>query len=121
MSRRKGWVWLTAAPLLLLTLASVASADEQGFDVDKSLHKLGRGIANVALGAAELIRTPELVSRREGYLPGVTVGVVQGVWRTLLREAAGVYEVATFFIDVPHDGAPLIRPEFVWEHGNWAE
>ncbi len=85
------------------------------------MRKLGRGIANIATCPAELIRTPELVTHKEGTLAGLTVGVMQGVWRTLLRGLTGVYEVVTFYAEIPDGFEPLIKPEFVWARGDWQE
>ena len=86
-----------------------------------SLRKLGRGIANIATCPGEIFRMTDIVARRDGYLAATTVGLLQGVWRTLLRGGAGVYETLTFFLEQPDDFQPLIRPEFVFAHGSWAE
>ncbi|MBI4597952.1 MAG: exosortase system-associated protein, TIGR04073 family [Candidatus Omnitrophica bacterium] len=108
--------------LIVFGIAGVARAEyEESPDVQGRIRKLGRGLANIATCPAELVRTPELVSRREGFLAGVTVGVLQGAWRGLARGAAGIYEVLTFYSDKPNGYQPLIRPEFVWEHGHWVE
>ena len=88
---------------------------------DAVLRKLGRGIANVATCPAELIRVPTLVGRNDGYLAAMTVGILQGAWQTLVRGVAGIVEVATFYAEIPKGYAPLVRPEFVWQHGNWTE
>ena len=88
---------------------------------DAVLRKLGRGIANVATCPAELIRVPTLVGRNDGYLAAMTVGILQGAWQTLVRGVAGIVEIATFYAEIPKGYAPLVRPEFVWQHGNWTE
>ncbi len=85
------------------------------------LRKLGRGVANIVTGPLELIRTPEMVGRRDGYYAALSVGLLEGVWRSFLRVAVGVFEVGTFFSGIPGDFEPAMRPEFVWAHGNWAE
>ena len=82
--------------------------------------KLGRGIANVATAPLEMIRTPYFVSQRDGGVAGVTVGIVQGMWASLLRELAGVFEVATFMVPIPSKFEPLMSPEFIYAHGDWA-
>ncbi len=89
--------------------------------MDGAFRKFGRGIVNIVTCPAELIRMPELVGRRDGYLAGMTVGLSQGVWHTLLRGAAGVFEIATFYAEIPKGFAPLVTPEFVYQHGDWAE
>jgi putative exosortase-associated protein (TIGR04073 family) len=77
------------------------------------LRKLGRGVANVVTCPVELLRTSEQVGRRDGYLAALTVGLLQGTWRTVLRGAVGLFEVATFYKETPNNFTPLIRPEFV--------
>lgn len=115
-------VGLGLAVLVVGWAAPVRAADEGGGSyVDGALRKLGRGIANVATCPAELIRTPELTGRKDGYLAGLTVGIVEGAWRTVVRGVTGVFEVVTFFAEVPKDFAPLMKPEFVWTEGNWSE
>lgn len=116
-----GMLCVAVAAALVIMEPAAALEERSTSSLDGSLRKLGRGLANIATGPAELLRTPELVGRREGYVAAVTVGVVQGVWRAILREVVGVFEVATFYAEVPDNFEPLIAPEFVWEHGGWAE
>jgi putative exosortase-associated protein (TIGR04073 family) len=79
------------------------------------LHKLGRGLTNVITSPGELIRTPQAEARDAGWGRGLAVGIPYGLWRTVLRAVVGVFEVATFYAEVPEDYAPLIRPEYVFE------
>ena len=109
----------------VIALAAVATpawadAERSPSYVEGSLLKLGRGAANMVTAPAELLRTIDRVSRRDGNLAAFTVGVTQGVGRSLLRELAGIVEVGTFCVEVPKGFAPIIRPEFVWAHGDWA-
>ena len=106
---------------MTLGFAATASADSELTTPGGRLRKLGRGIANIATAPAEIIRTPELVSRRDGYVSAMSVGLVEGTWRTLVRAVTGVFEIATFYVEIPRGFGPLMKPEFVWEHGNWAE
>jgi putative exosortase-associated protein (TIGR04073 family) len=122
MRTRKAAMVGVGAAILTFGLATIGMAQEESSWVVKGrMRKLGRGIANIATAPAELIRTPELVGRREGYLSAATVGVLQGAWRTVVRAAAGVFEVATFFVEVPPGYEPIFHPEFVWQHGAWTE
>lgn len=82
--------------------------------------KLGRGVANVATAPLELIRVPYLTSQRDGGVAGVSVGMVQGAWSVVVRELAGLVEVTTCLIPLPRNFQPLIRPEFIYAHGDWA-
>ncbi len=123
---RLGWgartahssLWLA---VMVLGMATTARAQEEPSSrVIKSLRKLGRGMANLATAPAELIRTPELVGRRDGYVAAMSVGLVHGLCRVFLRGLTGAFEVATFAVEIPRDYQPLMKPEFVWEHGNWS-
>lgn len=121
MGRRNAWgaaLCIAAVGVGLLTSPVMA---EGASYTDGMLRKLGRGIANVATCPAELIRTPTLLGYREGYLSAMTVGIVQGAWRTLLRGTVGVFEIATFYAEVPKDFRPLMMPEFVHADGKWVE
>ncbi len=81
--------------------------------------KLGRGLANVVTAPLELIRTPYLVSQRDGAVAGGSVGIVKGLWAAVVRELAGVVETATCVLPIPKDFQPLIQPEFIYAHGDW--
>ena len=133
MSRAKRSRRVDGAAVLLLVLVSFAGTGPacavQAHDseeatpsrVDGSLRKLGRGIANVATAPAELIRTPQLTTRREGYIAGLSIGIVEGAWRTVERALTGIFEIGTFYAEIPKDYGPLMKPEFVWAHGDWLE
>ena len=123
MSIRKILGGLICGVVLVVGLASSASAVEErgGANTDGMLRKLGRGIANVVTCPLEVLRTPALVTRREGIISGWSIGVVQGIWRTVLRGVTGVFEVATFYAEIPGGFAPLMKPEFVFSNGDWAE
>ena len=123
MTRWKAWsTLLCRTGLVVVGITSLAWADEgKAPYLDGSLRKLGRGIANLATCPAELVRTPELVGRRDGTLAALTVGIAQGIARTILRGVTGLFEVATFYAEVPKNFGPLMKPEFVWQHGDWAE
>ena len=79
------------------------------------LTKLGRGLANVATAPFELIRTPQVMAREQGWGRAIGVGVPYGLWRTVLRAVVGAFEVTTFYAEVPDKYGPLMRPEFVFE------
>ena len=119
---RKGrWLCLIITVLAGFGMSSSLGAEE-GLPksyIEGSSRKLGRGLANVVTAPLELVRTPTLVAQSEGGLVAGTVGLVQGFWAALVRELAGIVEVATFFVPVPKDFQPLVRPEFIYAHGDW--
>ena len=121
MSKRKGKTGLVGVTVVMLGLAAPALAGEDAPRTNGMLSKLGRGLANVATCPLELIRMPELIGRKDGMVAGTTVGIVKGLWQGLVRGVTGVFEVATFYAEIPKGYAPLVKPEFVWADGNWAE
>ena len=86
---------------------------------DSVSRKLGRGLANIVTAPLELIRTPYLVSQRDGAVAGGSVGIVKGLWAAVVRELAGVVETVTCVLPIPKDFQPLVQPEFVYAHGDW--
>lgn len=114
------WLWVMALLLMLVT-PPVFAMSSAGSYADGALRKLGRGVANVVTCPGELIRTSQLVGQRDGYISALTVGVAQGAWRTLLRGVTGVFEVVTFYAEIPKGFEPIMKPEFVWAHGDWVE
>ena len=118
----KRWGRAAGAGLaVLVCLAAPARAEDSDTPFRQPLRKLGRGVANMLTAPLEIIRTHALVSDREGGLAGTTVGLAQGLSRAVFREAAGVIDVLTFYMGAPNHYAPLITPEFVFAHGDWAE
>jgi len=120
------WAMLVGAVGLSFGLMTPAFAEDTQEEsqltyAEGSMRKLGRGIANIATCPGEILRMTDIVARRDGYLAATSVGLLQGVWRTLLRGGAGVYDTLTFFVEWPDDFRPLILPEFVFAHGSWAE
>ena len=108
------WVGVVGFILVFSTIGSVLAEDREPY-VDRVLRKLGRGITNIATCPGELIYRPNVIAHKDGYLPSITIGTLQGIWHTLLRGLAGVYEVATFYVAIPRDFKPLVEPEFLFE------
>ena len=118
-----GWGVLGALVLGVIAAAPVAWAD---LDADLpsprimgSLHKLGRGLANIATCPLEIPRMTRIVSGKDGWIAGSTVGAAQGLGRGVLRGLVGVFEVVTFFAEIPPNYEPLMKPEFVWANTEW--
>ena len=86
---------------------------------DGSARKLGRGLANVLTAPLELVRVPTLLGENEGGIAALTVGIIQGFKASVIRAAVGVFEAATFFTPFPHGFLPILKPEFVYMHGDW--
>lgn len=116
---RRGWI--LGMGMVVGLAAPVGARQAESSYLEGSSRKLGRGISNAITFPFELIRTPTLVGRRDGNVAALSVGVVQGVTRAVLRGLAGLFEVATFYVEIPKGFGPLMKPEFVWHHGDWVE
>ena len=82
---------------------------------DKSVRKLGRGLTNVATGWLELPMQISSGMSESGSVQGFFIGLGKGAVFTVLREAAGVYDTATFLFPIPSDYAPLMQPPTVFK------
>lgn len=116
---RRGWLLGVVMSVGIVGLVGTQQA-ESSF-LEGPSRKLGRGISNAITFPLELLRTPTVVGRRDGYLAALSVGMVQGAVRAVLRGLTGLFEVATFYVETPKNFDPLMQPEFVWHHGDWAE
>ena len=105
----------------VIAMPSGWAITEQQSYVDGALQKLGRGIANIVTCPGELIRTAEAVRVKQGFLASASVGVIKGLWRTIQRGVVGVFEVATFYVEVPADFKPIMKPEFVFSDKEWGQ
>ena len=122
----KAWLGIAVLVIGMTTpaWANIPGSSDETRDnsyVNGMITKVGRGIANVVTCPLELIRTPTLVGRRQGYLASLTIGVMQGAWRMIERGAIGLFEIATFYAEVPDQFEPIMKPEFVHAHGDWVE
>ena len=72
--------------------------------------KLGRGLANVVFGVAELPVQIARVNEREGNSAALSYGVVRGVGRTCMRIQAGLCEMFSFPFPVNHSTYYPILP-----------
>lgn len=62
------------------------------------MEKLGRGVANVALAAAEVLDSNYQLLLEKGPTYAYTVGLTQGASRMVMDTGVGALEIATFFI-----------------------
>src|SRR4051812_26272829 len=113
--------------LTLVTLAglsSLAMADihDPPMNDQGPTRKLGRGIANIAFGAVEIIQTPNEINDREGNAAAWSYGFVRGFGRFFFRVGMGVYEVATFpFPTTRGSYRPPYKLDPPWIHGGLEE
>jgi putative exosortase-associated protein (TIGR04073 family) len=121
MVSRFRFISLIVGAFVLLGFAGRSLAeDSKDCGYFKSVgRKLGRGVANVVTAPFEIIRTPHLVAQDEGEVAGSTVGIIHGIGAAVTRELAGIIEVVTFLVPVPGKFQPLVKPEFIFSHGDW--
>ncbi len=103
--------------LLSSTLPAYAQyeVERTDFPAKRQLTKLGRGLANVLSGWAEIPKEIYERSRDSETLGGIVfTAPVVGFGKAIGRTAVGFFEVATFFLPIPEDYGPLVEPEFVY-------
>lgn len=100
----------------LIFLSSISYAAE--IESSGPMRKLQRGFVNVALSPMEISNEmAEEKSENFGtFWPSWIPGLARGSVFTVGRALAGVYDIVTFPLPLPKDYAPLIQPEFAWDH-----
>jgi putative exosortase-associated protein (TIGR04073 family) len=84
--------------------------------------KLGRGLANVVFGVAELPVQIARVNEHEGNSAALSYGVVRGLGRTCMRFHAGLWEMFSFPFPVNHGTYHPILPGHIRHiHGGYEE
>lgn len=105
-SRKIMGLTIIAALLLNFTLPAASFAQDPA-------KKLGRGVANLALGWIALFTTIEDTGKSDGVFAAMTYGVFKGIAKAIQRTAVGIYETVTFPIPAPADYKPILtKPEF---------
>ncbi len=122
---------------LLLTLLAVGLTGACYADIQappashqNAIRKLGRGISNILYGATELPARVIRVNDRAGNNAAGGSGIVEGVERSVVRVAYGIFEVLTFpvkthknsfrapYQDIeydPYNGYAEYSPEIGWQ------
>jgi putative exosortase-associated protein (TIGR04073 family) len=120
MVRSRGWVSGVVVLLCLFSLAAPAavSAGETATTGHPG-RKLGRGLANLLLGAADIPHYISDVNTRYGAAAATFYGPIKGVGHMVHRALIGAFEVLTFPIPLKDVGyGPLIQPEYPGSFGN---
>ena len=100
-------------------VAQIYGVDEdlpKSTGVEKRLTKLGRGLANIMLGWAEIPVTWDK-KLKEGKPLGYLLGVapVLGTARAVMRTSTGVFEVVSFaFSDRDVNYGAVLEPEYIF-------
>jgi len=105
-------------------LAASAFADIQDPPMNDygPTRKLGRGVANIAFGATEILQSGSEIDAREGNAAAWSYGVIRGVGRFFFRFGKGVYEVATFPFPTQRGSYRVpYKSNIPWIHGGYEE
>ena len=111
--------FLTAA--LVLGLATCVQANEAKYtDAIDDVKKLNRGAINIVTSPLEIpkrIKHQWDKSPDHPILKGTRVigGTAEGIIFGLGRIGSGLWDIATFNLEIPKDHEPLMSPEFVYE------
>lgn len=95
--------------------AGTAWADEP-IQSGGAMTKLGRGFVNIVTGWVEIPKRMHETSQEQGAAAGWTWGLLRGLGHGFVRTAAGLYELVTFPVPAPAGYAPVIEPEYVFDH-----
>lgn len=104
---------LTKHTVIFVLIISLVSIQSTCY-AQNMLRKLGRGVSNVLTGFFEVPKSVQEKFNDNGPVAACTYGVIDGVYRFLVRTVVGVYEVATFPLALPEDYAPIVEPEFLF-------
>lgn len=103
-----------AAAALAIWLLSASAARAQD-----PVEKLGRGLANVAMGWIEVPKQTAQGRFEDNPFIGVGTGFLRGVAMTVLRFGVGAYETLTFPLPYPNRYASpyagMEIPDLAWE------
>jgi putative exosortase-associated protein (TIGR04073 family) len=76
--------------------------------------KLYRGLANIVTCWGEIPKGVRDIASEDNVLSGCTFGLLKGAGMTVVRCAAGAYEVVTFPLPLPQGYGPILEPEFIF-------
>lgn len=109
------------AVILTVLFAQVARAEQNmlgnpEYNAKLASTKLLRGLVNIVTGAGELIRQPILCTYEDGW-QGIPVGLINGIFMTVMRTGGGAIEVVTFPWPAEETGTyrSLLEPAYVWQ------
>jgi putative exosortase-associated protein (TIGR04073 family) len=98
--------------LVLIASFCILPAVARGDDfASHSLHKLGAGLANLALGWLEIPKNMIATANQTNVLFGISGGLLKGILHTAGRTLAGAADLLTF----PLPTRPIVQPEFIWQ------
>ena len=115
-------IFAVFALAITLTGSVVADIQDPPSNDYGPTRKLGRGLANLFLGSAEIPATICTVNTHEGNAAAAGYGVIRGVGRSAARHVAGFFEVISWPFPIWHEGYyPLLPRDIPWIHAGYSE
>jgi len=78
-----------------------------------AVNKLGRGLANIALGWCEIPVEMGDTFAEGNSTKAIFVAPIVGLFKAVVRTGVGIFEVVTFPFPVPKDYEPVLLPEYI--------
>jgi len=106
-------------PIALLSFLILSAVPVQATEIAENgtpIRKLQRGFLNIALSPIEISTQMAKVKNEEHVLPTWATGFGLGSVMMVERMLAGAYEVVTAPFPLPEGYAPIVEPEFPWQH-----
>ena len=103
-----------SAGIALLTLAGLFAAPDA--EAQTAARKAGRGLAGITCSFLDIPGNMVEVTRRDGPVMGMTVGLAIGIGKSVARTLIGVYELLSSPFEAPPGFEPILEPEFPWSY-----
>ena len=107
------------AAIFFILLFTAAAFPLQAAEIEPegtALRKLQRGFLNITLSPIEISNELAKEKTRDTFPPSWMLGFARGTFFMLGRAVTGVYEIITFPMPLPSGYAPILQPEFPWQH-----
>lgn len=113
-TKQKRFAVFLFASLFLFSFVNVHAAEIE--PAGTPLRKLQRGFLNIALSPIEISTQLAKEKKNDLFPPSWVFGFLEGGTYMVGRTLTGAYEILTFPISLPGNYAPILHPEFEWEH-----
>ncbi len=104
---------ITAFIIMIVLVVSILFVQSPCF-AQNMLRKLGRGVANVTTSTLEVPKSIQESFYDDGPAAAATYGLLDGIYKFIVRTAVGVFEIVTFPFPIPEEYAPVVEPEFLF-------
>lgn len=110
-------LWVLLALGLSFAMPLIAAEAEVEIQSEGSpQRKLQRGFLNIVLSPFEISNELSKEFRNNTFPPSWVAGLGRGSFYAVGRALVGVYEIVSFPLAYPNCYAPVLQPEFAWQH-----